>query len=120
DGWPDIVNDAHRGYWEFDEVTGSLVWRANRFPEGTANPTGNHKVVLDYNLDGYMDLLVGVGRYSENADFLFKLYRNNGDGTFSDATDSSLLSSFRFANLGYWTTYANSVVADLNLDGYPD
>src|SRR5690606_7361409 len=91
DGWPEIVNEAHSGYWALDKSTKALQWRDGTFPPTTSNPTGNHKLVFDYNSDGHMDLLVGNGIYDRNGRFEFTLYRNMGDGTFSDATQDTRL-----------------------------
>jgi enediyne biosynthesis protein E4 len=88
-----------------------------------------HTVFLDYNLDGYPDAYMltnspeefsrgetgsmfggGSGRVSASYD---KLYRNNGDGTFTDVSDEAGI----VRKLGYGLGVA---VDDLNGDGYPD
>lgn len=87
-----------------------------------ANGTG--VAVLDYDQDGWMDLLVVNGSSVERLTPILKtgsaparangvfLYRNIGAGRFRDVTDSSGLLN------PYWGTGAN--VADVDGDGYPD
>ncbi len=83
-----------------------------------------HATFLDYNKDGLLDMFLlnnppNPGNFSEMFDvdrnqerFAPKLYRNNGDRTFTDVTlDAGVL---KFGN-------ANSVsVFDANNDGWPD
>jgi hypothetical protein len=69
----------------------------------------------DYDNDGDLDLYVGRGRWDpaaavEGSDIF---YRNNGDGTFTDATDEAGLGG----NMG-WASYAGFM--DYDNDGYPD
>ncbi len=83
--------------------------------------TGSGCAWLDYNNDGLLDLYVLSGRYlpgvtdnskhtGENA--TNHLYRNNGDGTFTDVTAKSGVPG---------TGYAIGVtVGDYDNDGYPD
>jgi hypothetical protein len=69
---------------------------------------------LDYDNDGWMDLLVPTGsRFGDPpADASNRLYKNNRDGTFTDVTEKAGL--FR-------TGYANGVtVGDYNNDGFED
>lgn len=83
--------------------------------------TGSGCAWLDYNNDGLLDLYVLSGRYlpgvTENSKKTGEaatnhLYRNNGDGTFTDVTAKSGVPG---------TGYAVGVaVADYDNDGYPD
>ena len=61
----------------------------------------------DYNNDGYPDLL--ITNYGD-----FKLFRNNGDKTFSDVT----LNSFPEGIMDWW--YGGSAWGDYDDDGYLD
>jgi hypothetical protein len=72
---------------------------------------------LDYNQDGLMDLyFVQSGptdAYKPPHPLRSALYRNNGDGTFTDVTDK--------AGVGGEGHYGQGVaVGDFNNDGYPD
>ena len=64
-------------------------------------------VCLDYNNDTYPDFYTST--YGENPNFLFK---NNGDGTFTDVTTEAGVS---YNNAGHGLT-----VGDMNNDGYQD
>ncbi len=83
--------------------------------------SGSGVAFLDFDGDGLMDLLFLNGRYIEGASDpkgrVFSnarnaLYRNNGDGTFTDVTEK--------AGVGgkHWAMAAT--VADLDGDGLPD
>jgi hypothetical protein len=65
----------------------------------------NVAIFADFNNDGYKDLFLGVGTG------LNRLYRNNGDGTFTDVTEGAGLG-------GYWVTVA--AAADYDNDGKID
>ncbi len=67
---------------------------------------GHGIVIGDYNDDGFQDIVVlNFGRN--------RLFRNNGDGTFSDATDR-----LAEAGEGDWST--SGAIVDVDSDGYND
>ncbi len=65
-------------------------------------------VVDDFNNDGYPDIVISSWSLTEPMRF----YRNNGDGTFADVSDSS--------GLGYLTGGLNIMQTDYNNDGFKD
>lgn len=67
---------------------------------------GRGSAWADYDADGDLDILA-VGTYQPHA-----LYRNNGDGTFTNVAKQARLADPR----GGW----GSLFADYNNDGYPD
>jgi len=77
---------------------------------------GSGLAFLDYNADGYVDLFVVNGTTLDPADKVTKptshLYRNNGDGTFTDVT--------REAGLDYSGWGQGACVADFDNDGRED
>ena len=83
------------------------------FPETMGGGVG----VLDYDGDGWQDLvLVGGGTWpgqGEPATRALWLYRNGGDGTFSDKTVEAGLAGLRAYGMGV-------AIADYDNDGDPD
>ncbi len=81
---------------------------------------GGGAVFLDYDQDGYLDLYVSSGSYTENlsegerpaGNPVNRLYRNRQDGTFEDVTEK--------AGVGDPGYGMGMTVGDLNNDGYPD
>src|SRR5262250_1341704 len=71
---------------------------------------------IDYDNDGYPDILVANGTdwpgHPSNIKSTLKLFRNNGDGTFTDVTQKARLAVSMFA-LGV-------AVADFDNDGHDD
>lgn len=61
----------------------------------------------DYNNDGYMDLYLGDGGNHPNV-----LYKNNGDGTFTDVTQN--------AGVGDLSRSMGVGFGDINNDGWPE
>jgi len=65
-------------------------------------------IVDDFNNDGYLDLIFSSWSLSDRIHYC----RNNGDGTFTDASDSS--------HLGYLAGGLNMMQVDYNNDGWKD
>lgn len=63
----------------------------------------------DFDNDGYLDVFIG----SSSSDFQHKLNRNNGDGTFTDISDSTGIYALT-------TTGIENCAYDFNNDGYVD
>jgi hypothetical protein len=63
----------------------------------------------DYDNDGDLDLFVSGGVVGSSYD---RLFRNNGNGTFTKITGDPIVSYFHWAGGAGW--------ADFNNDGYPD
>ena len=61
----------------------------------------------DYNNDGYPDLFIssGLGRS--------QLYRNNGDGTFTEVSSEAGVDDICFASVAFWCDYDNDGWLDL-------
>ncbi len=67
----------------------------------------------DYNRDGHIDLFIAVFE-TEPANFLFK---NNGDGTFSDVADKAYVKEPVKARMASWADYNNDSWPDLIVSG---
>jgi uncharacterized repeat protein (TIGR02543 family) len=64
----------------------------------------------DYNNDGYLDFVL-AGRYHSSDAYYARIYRNNGDSTFTDTGNS-------LAQMGF--SHASSAWADYDNDGFLD
>lgn len=116
DGWPDLAFSQGRPWpptTDFDTSYRDMLYRnlqGQRFSHPIELPLkhdgfGQGIGIGDVNDDGFADIY--IAQTHEN-----RLLLNNGDGTFSDSTETSGLSG------SAWTT--SCVVADLNNDGYAD
>src|SRR5881398_1525951 len=138
DGYLDIYVSVSGPPWSRGESRANLLFINNRdgtFTEAAAKygiaDTGftTHAVFFDYNVDGFLDLFLlnnspqdfargatdahPLGVRSNSPASYNKLYRNNGDGTFTDVSQEAGI----LRQLGYGLGVA---VADLNGDGWPD
>jgi enediyne biosynthesis protein E4 len=138
-GLLDIYFSASGTPWSDPEDRRNLLYinnGDNTFTEAAAeygiDDTGfaTHAAFLDYNGNGFLDLfllnnspiefsrgesgfMIIGGRRQVNEDGLDRLYKNNGDGTFTDVS----LEAGIVRTLGYGLGVA---VADLNGNGWPD
>ena len=90
-----LQNDCHGGFNDVTRDSGILSY----------NPTQT-ATWLDFNIDGWIDLFIG----NEKKDA--ELFRNNGDGTFTDVTDASGIKIRDFVK--------GVTSGDMNNDGLPD
>jgi hypothetical protein len=115
DGWPDIFiacdstpsilyRNNHDGTFTDVAVTAGAA-----FNEDGREQAGMGSTVADYNGDGHLDIFK-----TNFSDDTSTLYRNNGDGTFTDATAA--------AGLGLYTQYLGwgTMFFDFDNDGWPD
>jgi len=98
-GRPDYFfrNDGEKGFVEITEAAGITKERH----------WGNSATWWDYNYDGWPDLY--VGNDFKSPDYL---YRNNGDGTFTEVTEKHVRHTTWFS--------MGAVQSDFNNDGYID
>src|SRR5437660_3412474 len=138
DGYLDIYVSVSGPEWSKPADRANLLFVNNgdhTFTEAAARygiaDTGftTHAVFFDYNGDGYLDLFLlnnspqdfargaadahPLGVRSNSPASYNKLYRNNGDGTFTDVSQEAGI----LRQLGYGLGVA---VADMNGDGWPD
>lgn len=98
-GRPDIFfrNDGEKGFTDITKEAGI----------STVRHWGNSATWWDYNQDGWPDLY--VGNDFRSPDFL---YRNNGDGTFTESAEEHVRHTTWFS--------MGAVQSDFNNDGYID
>jgi hypothetical protein len=115
DGWPDIFiacdstpsvlyHNNHDGTFTDVAVTAGAA-----FNEDGREQAGMGSTIADYNGDGHLDIFK-----TNFSDDTSTLYKNNGDGTFTDATSA--------AGLGLYTQYLGwgTMFFDFDNDGWPD
>ena len=120
DGWVDIflVNSGQADFYQPEVPLRNALYRNNRngtFTDVTdkAGVAGGHTfamgcAIADYDNDGYQDVLVtAYGRCT--------LYRNNGNGTFTDVTDKAGLAAPGWTTSAVWFDYDNDGKLDLFL-----
>jgi hypothetical protein len=116
DGYSDIVLSS----WGLDENMSFFKNNGNgsftdvSVSSGLAQFTGGLNMVqTDYNNDGFKDIFVLRGGWKKDyGNEPNSLFRNNGDGTFTDVTKESGLLSFHPTQTATW--------ADFNNDGWLD
>jgi hypothetical protein len=96
----------NKGGGTFEDVTAAA---------GLATPIQSQSAAWgDFNNDGFVDLYVAGEQLAERPDPRNKgrLYRNNGDGTFTDVAERAGVENDRYGKGAAWGDYNN--------DGWPD
>lgn len=116
DGWTDvfIANDSMQNFLFLNQRDGTFREAALQagvaFGEDGHAEAGMGVDAADYNGDGRLDLFI------THLDLQFnRLYKNNGDGTFEDATFSSKLGYHAYHMSGFGTRFM-----DYDNDGWRD
>jgi len=110
DGWFDIAVGSAYGANLLLRNDGDGTFTEVAEAAGVQTPEENFGLVLeDFDNDGWQDIF--VPKYLLEGDGTSLLYRNNGDGTFSDVTPGSGMTGQ--TDMGHNT-------GDLDADGYPD
>jgi enediyne biosynthesis protein E4 len=120
DGWMDVflVNSGASDFYKPTAPLKNALYRNNRdgtFTDVTdkAGVAGGKEfgmgcAIADFDNDGYQDILVtAYGRCT--------LYRNNGNGTFTDVTDKAGLAAPGWTTSAVWFDYDNDGKLDLFL-----
>jgi len=120
DGWVDIfmVNSGQADFYQPKTALKNALYKNNRdgtFTDVTdkAGVAGGREfgmgcAIADYDNDGYPDILVtAYGRCT--------LYRNNGNGTFTDVTDKAGVAAPGWTTSAVWFDYDNDGRLDLML-----
>ena len=100
-------NDSGTGFTNVAEAAGVNY----SCPAATNNPAGYGAAFGDYDLDGHLDLFVTSWWGADDGN---RLYKNNGDGTFTDVTAAALGTAVD----GVWGFQPAFV--DMNGDRYPE
>ena len=115
DGWLDLylANGCNQNNGLFRN-NGDGTFSDVSVDAGVTNGLGSNGVIAaDIDNDGFQDIfLTGEGGYQGSCERPVVLYHNNGDGTFSDITESS--------GVVGPTTQFSAAMADIDNDGFLD
>ncbi len=130
DGWMDIFytnigecvlysNDTDGTFSDMSEDTGIDIQPAQHFSWGAA--------FMDYDNDGWQDIMVSIGALSLNPNpaFPFNLqpnmfFKNNGDSTFTNIAGTLGLADDRQSRSGIYGDYDNDGDLDIYVTNYED
>jgi len=111
DGWPDLVEPEAGGYWQNDH--GALSWQSRPVLHANFEPMA----LADLDNSGSLDLITLEGDDNSGQGH-YNLYRNDGQGNFTDATQGSGLDNLYFEP--WFSSYGNIVAGDFDNDGLLD
>ncbi|HUF78449.1 MAG TPA: FG-GAP-like repeat-containing protein [Thermoanaerobaculia bacterium] len=100
-----LRNDLLKPTGRFEDVTAAAGLAYPAYPTQTA-------AWADYDGDGHLDLAIGNESPREGSPYPTQLFRNRGDGTFSEVTWEARVTNFRYAKGVAW--------GDFDGDGRPD
>jgi hypothetical protein len=110
DGWMDVAVGSYFGPNRLYRNNGNGTFTDVAEAAGVQTPDYNFGLVLeDFDNDGWQDLF--IPKYLLEPTGTSELFRNNGDGTFTDVTAASGMTGQ--TDMGHNT-------GDLDADGYPD
>ena len=118
-GYPDEVPVPYRLPTETFRSAETMPRFANIAPAlglDTFDMSGG-AVADDFDNDGYLDLYVG----NETSRALVapsQLFRNNGDGTFTDVAEAAAVMNYRYAKAAVWGDYDGDGLQDLYVSNY--
>ena len=100
----------NRGDGRFDDVT-EAAGLLSFHPTQTA-------AWGDYDNDGWLDLFIGNETSPQGGPHPSELYRNNGDGTFTDVAAEAGLRIMEYVKAGVWGDYDNDGDIDLYVSNW--
>ena len=100
----------NNGDGTFTDVTFDAGLGEAHYPSGTASWG-------DYDNDGYLDLYIG-NESSKAIRAPCQLFRNNGDGTFTDMAAKAGVRNYRFSKSAIWGDYDGDRWLDLYVSNY--
>ncbi len=100
----------NNGDGTFTDVTFEAGLGTAHYPSGTASWG-------DYDNDGYLDLYIG-NESSKALRAPCQLFRNNGDGTFTDVAAKAGVRNYRFSKSVIWGDYDGDGWLDLYISNY--
>ncbi|MFZ1080918.1 MAG: FG-GAP-like repeat-containing protein [Candidatus Kryptoniota bacterium] len=123
--WGDYNNDGHPDLFVTSMGGGNILLQ--NLGNGNFKPVSNSGIStsgsflsanwVDFDNDGYLDLFVTASgtSFSSGASSLNLLYRNDGNGTFTQVTDNSLASQLANSNCAAFADFDNDGIMDVFL-----
>ncbi len=112
----DINNDGRLDAFSCHDVApnvyyinnGNGTWTWHQGGLGDTPDGGNYgSIWIDYNNDGHLDMFIAKCRGSNSPASVDQLWRNNGDGTFTDVAPAMNLADFQQSWSSAWADFDN-------------